>query len=257
MTEQLDRVYIVGAGEVGRRLGRALRATGSKVIDVTRHEGWEDAREDPIGIRLLCVREEDLSTVLDRLTRVPERLIVCVQNGWIRPLVSHTTEVTRGLIWFTSKGDFFEVLRESPFHGPCAAELVARLTAAGIPAGSVDEGLFAALEADKMGFNCVVGLPLAVHGATLERYLTDHYDEARALFEESVSTCAHELGTPAAPGWWRKFCISARPLGWVRATAAKALEFRNGAVARLAEQHGIAVPVTERLLREAGFDPRG
>ena len=41
-------------------------------------------------------------------------------------LVSHRTDVTRGLIWFTSKGEFFEVLRESPFHGPCAAELAAR-----------------------------------------------------------------------------------------------------------------------------------
>ena len=253
MTEQSGRVYIVGAGEVGRRLGHALRGTGSEVIDVTRHEGWKGAREDPTGIRLLCVREEDLATVLDRLAGVPDRSIVCIQNGWIRPLVSHRTDVTRGLIWFTSKGDFFEVLRESPFHGPCAAVLADRLAAGGIPAGNVDESLFAALEADKMGFNCVVGLPLAVHGVTLERYLTDHRDEARALVEESVSTCARALDTTADSGWWREFCIAAQPLGRVRATAAKALEFRNGAVARLAEQQGITVPVTERLLRKVGF----
>ena len=254
ITAQLARVYIIGAGEVGRRLGHALRAAGAEVLEVTRRNGWVEAASDLPGCRLVCVREDDLAAVLDRLAVVPDRSIVCVQNGWIRPLLSRRQDVTRGLIWFTSKGEFFEVLRESPFEGTCAAELAARLTAGGIPAHSVDDEKFAALEADKMGFNCVVGLPLAIHDVTLESYLIEHRDAARALFEESVATCARALGVTAEGTWWQDFCSAARPIGWIRATAAKALAFRNGAVARLARAHGIAVPVTDRLLRQAGFD---
>ena len=254
MSGPLEPIHIIGPGEVGRRLARALRASGSEVVEVTRREGWDRAAHDPDGVRLVCVREEDLSAVLDALEGVPRGSIVCVQNGWIRPVLSDAPDVTLGLIWFTSKGDFFRILRPSPFHGPHGAEIAARLTAGGVPATSVDSTEFAELEADKMGFNCIVGLPLAIHGVTLERYLGDSDDEAHALFEESVTTCARALGVTADPEWWRAFRTSARPLGWIRTTVAKALEFRNGAVARLARRHGIAVPVTERLLREVGFD---
>ena len=254
MPEQIGRVHVIGAGEVGRRLGKAFRATGTEVLEVTRDTGWRRALDDPDGVRLVCVREEDLSTVLERLAGIPDRSIVCVQNGWLRPMLSERPDITRGLVWFTSKGDFFEILRESPFHGPCAPALATRLSSGGIPSGHVDAARFASLEADKMGFNCVVGLPLAVHGVTLGVYLKDHRDEALQLFEESVSTCARALGTVAEPEWWREFRVAAAPLGWVSTTTAKALEFRNGAVARLASRHGVAVPVTERLLREVGFD---
>lgn len=255
MTGQLARVYIIGAGEVGRRLGRALRTVGSEVIEVTRSEGWDNAANDSVGARLVCVREEHLAAVLDRLSGVPDRSIVCIQNGWIRPLLADAPHVTRGLVWFTSKGDFFEVLRSSPFHGPCADDIASLLAEGGIPARSVDTAAFAALEADKMGFNCVVGLPLAVRGVALGEYLTNREKEAHELFEESVTTCARALGAAVDPEWWPQFRVAAQPLGWVRATSAKALEFRNGAVARLAREHGIAVPVTDRLLREVGFDP--
>ncbi len=254
MTGPMEPIYIIGTGEVGRRLSQALRTSRSEVIEVTRREGWDHATHDPDGVRLVCVREEDLALVLDRLAGVPDRSIICIQNGWIRPVLSGTPHVTRGLVWFTSKGDFFEILRPSPFHGPFADDLTSRLTAGGIPATSVTNAEFAALEADKMGFNCVVGLPLAVHGVTLQTYLTDYHDEAHELFEESVTTCAHALGATNDPDWWYEFCVATQPLGWISTTVAKALEFRNGAVARLARKHGIAVPVTDRLLLEVGFD---
>ena len=257
MTGSPERIYIIGSGEVGRRLAQALRTSGSEVVEVTRREGWARAARDPDGVRLVCVREEDLAGVLERLKGVSHRSIICVQNGWIRPLLSKLPNVTRGLIWFTSKAEFFEILRPSPFHGPHAESLATRLTAGGIPATSVDSEEFAALESDKMGFNCVVGLPLAVHGITLRSYLADFRDEARGLFEESVTTCARALAATRNARWWDDFCVAAQPLGWVTTNSAKALDFRNGAVARLARRHGIAVPVTDRLLREVGFDLSG
>jgi hypothetical protein len=242
-------IYVIGFGEVGQRLARALGQAGVDAVPVTRDSGWDRVVNDPEGVRLICVREQQLAVVLERLEQVPDRQIVLVQNGWIRPLLEDRPDVTRGLIWFTSKGEFFRVLRPSPFTGPLADRLVGALEAGGIPASAVDSVEFAALDADKMGFNCVVGLPLAVHQRTLGDYLDGYRDEAHELFTESVTACAEALRTTVDPAWWPRFINSAEPLGWVRATVAKALEFRNGAVAKLASQLGLETPVTDRLLR--------
>jgi hypothetical protein len=250
VSNQLGRVYVIGMGEVGRRLFDALEAVGVDLIAVTREQGWGRAESDPDGLRLVCVREEVLEPVIERLRNVPDDQIVAVQNGWIRSFFNHLHDPTRGLIWFTSKGDFFEVLRPSPFHGPWAEALATALVAGGIPATAVHEPEFGRLDADKMGFNCVVGLPLAVHGLSLAEYLDRHRDEAHELFTESVTACATALGTTPDPDWWDGFLRSVEPLGWVSTGIAKALEFRNGAVVRLASENGIPVPVTERLLED-------
>lgn len=235
-------------GEVGRRLASALAATGVEVVPVTRDAGWDAVRADPRSPLLLCVREEALPPLLDRLRGTDPARLVLVQNGWIRPLLAGLEGCTRGLVWFTSKGEFFRVLRPSPFAGPLAAPLAAALEAGGIAAAAVPPAAFGALDAEKMGFNCVVGLPLAVHGLALGEYLDRHGAEAEALFAESAGTCARALGAAADPEWWPTFLRACEPLGWVRASAAKALEYRSGAVLRLAREQGVAVPVTERLL---------
>ena len=249
MVEDLSRVYVIGMGEVGRRLATALEAAGIEVVGVTRDQGWVRAASDAHGVRLVCVREEALEAVLLKLHAVPSQLIVAVQNGWIRPLLAGREHHTQGLIWFTSKGDFFCQLRPSPFCGPLAEQLASALSSGGISATAVDAHRFSELEVDKMGFNCLVGLPLAVHGVTLGVYLEDHRDEAQTLFRESTAACAADLDVSVDEHWWDQFVASCAPIDWVRTGTAKALEFRNGAVARLAARHGIPVPVTTRLLQ--------
>jgi hypothetical protein len=248
LTTMSEPVYVIGMGEVGRRLATALERARVPVAPVTRDRGWREAAGGGDGVRLICVREGSLAAVLERLRQVPSRQLALVQNGWIRPLLEHHEEATRGLIWFTSKGEFFRQLRPSPFAGPVAGALVEALGAGGIAAHAVSPAELARLEAEKMGFNCLVGLPLAVHGLSLAEYLEGFPEEAHALFSESVSVTAEALGTVAEPSWWPAFLESAAPLGWVRAGTAKALEFRNGAVADLARQLGRAVPVTDALL---------
>ena len=105
------------------------------------------------------------------------------------------------------------------------------------------------LDADKMAFNCVVGLPLAVHGLSLGEYLDGRREEARAVFDEALGVCAGALGAQAESDAWERFLLSAQPLGWVRVANAKALEFRNGAVVELARRHGSEAPVNEELMR--------
>jgi len=235
-------------GEVGRRLAAALESAGVEVVPVTRSSGWERAISDPDGLRLICVREEALASVLDRLAGVSGALVAAVQNGWIRPVLHRHPGATRGLIWFTSKGDFYNPLRPSPFSGPWAELLATALVSGGLPASAVDADSFDALEADKMGFNCVVGLPLAVHGLSLGDYLEHEAGEAEQLFVESATVCARALACPVDPGWWSGFRQSVEPLGWVSTSRAKALEFRNQAIVRLAEKGGGQAPVNRRLL---------
>jgi hypothetical protein len=244
---------VVGVGEVGRRIGAALDAAGVPWTPVTRSVGWDDIRWDSERIVLVCVREEHLGGVLQRLEGRDPRSVVLVQNGWIRPLLDDWSGCTRGLIWFTSKGEFFRSLRPSLFAGHLAGAITETLGRGGLAAEAVTEGEFCALEAEKMGFNCVVGLPLAVHQVSLAEYLGSMGDEAEALFRESAETCAEALGVPASPVWWDAFRTAAEPIGWMRASAAKALEYRSGAVLRIAGELGREVPTTRRLLAATGF----
>jgi len=247
------RCFVVGMGEVGRRLAGGLAAAGVETVGVTRVEGWERLgvdRESPV---LVCVREEALADALSRLRgTAPERLVF-VQNGWVRPLLDGEAGCSRGLIWFTSKGEFFRVLRPSVFSGPAAEAVAASLERGGIAATAQGHDAFARSEAEKMGFNCVVGLPLAVHGVSLEEYLRERRPEAEAVFAEAIAVTARALGVTPASDWWPEFVRVAEPIGWVRASVAKALEYRNGAVAQLAATLGIDAPVNRSLLTAAGF----
>jgi len=248
MTDDLRRTYVIGMGEVGRRLAGALERTGVEVRPVTRSEGWIEAAVDPDGLRLLCMREQDLGGALARLRGVDPRLLVAVQNGWVRPLLEDFPGCGRGLIWFMSKGEHYHPLRPSPFSGPRSEGLVSALCAGGIDALGVDDHELAVLEADKMGFNCVVGLPLAVHGITLGEYLDRHTEEARAVFSEAVDVCAAALGVEPPAGAFEAFVRSVEPLRFVAAATAKALDLRNGAVVQLADELDLDAPVNRALL---------
>jgi ketopantoate reductase len=248
----IPRVHIIGMGEVGRRLAGALHRAGVAALPVTRTQGWDEAREDRIGLCLVCVREEALAEVLDTLRGVPSERLVLIQNGWIRPLLHDLPGATRGLIWFTSKGEFFQILRPNPLTGPAAGDLALALAAGGLPSEAVASNLFDRLDADKMGFNCVVGLPLAVHGTTLEEYLADFADEAKAVFEEAVDICSEAIGADHDENAWSAFLDSAKHLGWIRVSEAKALDFRNRAVIALAASLGRPAPANAGLLRKYG-----
>ena len=239
---------MIGMGEVGRRLAGALERAGVDVVRVMRAAGWEQTLSADAGARIVCVGETQLAAVVERLRSVPPESLVFVQNGWIRPDLAAVAGHTRGLVWFTSKGEFFRSLRPSLFAGPLAVDMAAVLSAGGIAAEALDDAAFRAAEAEKMGFNCVVGLPLAVHGITLAEYVTRHPAEARAVFDEAAAVTARALGVAADPGWWADFLLAAEPLGWVKSGAPKALAYRNGAVVALARRLGLDAPINLRLL---------
>lgn len=245
-----EQVFVIGMGAVGSRLADSLRRVKTPVVEVTRTTNQDRAASSEPGLRVVCVREDDLAPVLDRLGPRDPSELVTIQNGWVRDLVPKGS--TRGLIWFTAKGDFFRPLRPSPFAGPAGERLATALAAEGIPAEAVDAGRLDPLDADKMGFTCVVGLPLAVHGCSLEAYLREHADEARAVWTEAVSVCCEATGCSSPESGWDRFVADVQPIGWVAPQRAKALEWRNGAVVRLARDLGLEAPVNQRLLAAHG-----
>lgn len=256
---KLDRAIVVGMGEVGRRLESALEASGVSVDAVTRHEGWDVATDARIDApRVLAMREHDLDDAFERFPIPLHSCLMLVQNGFLDVPLRGFGDAGRGLIWFTSKGDLFEVLQESLFFAGDASELAADLDAGGIPAralDSVDE--FRVEMIVKGAWNCVVGLPLAVHDQPLGEYLDAHRDEWHAVVGETCEAAGPFYGvsvdTDAAI---RRVEETTRKIRSVRG-GAKALEFRNGAVARLGRKTGVATPVNDRLLRAVGFDPEG
>jgi len=249
--------FIVGMGEVGRRLAGALGRADWRVRPVRRDEGWDEAQlADEPGLRIVAVREEALVAVLERLAAIPREKLVLVQNGFLEPVHGDLGSVTRGLIYFTSKGDFFLSLCPSPFYGPAARPLAAALSDGGLETEPIDgSGAFLRAMVVKGFWNCVVGLPLAVHRIDLATYLADRGLEVEALAQETALAAGAQYEVTLDPeDAMRKLHETTGGLGHVRG-GAKALAWRNGAVAWFGRRHGLPTPVTDRLLRAAGYDP--
>lgn len=244
-------------GEVGRRLQGALERARWSVGAVTRSSGWDRALDprDPCP-RIVAVREEQLQAVLDRFPATMRGKLVLVQNGFLEPVHGDLGAVTRGLVYFTSKGDFFKVLCPSPFHGAQATALAAALVEGGIAASTLDDlDAFLAAMVVKGVWNAVVGLPLAVHGVDLATYLRDHRREFDALVTESALAAGKHYEVAVDPRSAADTILeTTRELGWVRG-GKKALPWRNGAIAWFGRTQDVETPVNDRLLRSVGYDP--
>ena len=244
-------------GEVGRRLAGALERSGWEVRPVTRDAGWSGALDpDDPAPRLLAVREEDLGQVLERIPVSLRPRLVLVQNGFLEAVHGPLGPVTRGLIYFTSKGEFYEVLCPSVFHGPLAAPFVEALGGGGISSRlATDHRAFLEAMIVKGIWNAVVGLPLAVHDVDLGTYLESYRDELEALADESARAAGAEYGVElGGEVAVRKILDTTSALRRVRG-GVKALAWRNGAIARFGRRHSIPTPVTDRLLRASDYDP--
>jgi len=254
---EIQQAQIIGMGEVGRRIEDALTRAGWTVHPVTRQEGWDRALDesDP-SPRIVAVREEALEGILGRFPPTMRERLVLVQNGFLEPVSGDLGPVTRGLIYFTSKGEFYRELCPSSFHGRQALPLAAALAEGGIATRTLDDlGEFLVAMVVKGIWNAVVGLPLAVHGVDLASYLRDRRREFEELVDESARASGPEYNVridPAAA--MRTILETTGELGWVRG-GKKALPWRNGAIAWFGRKHGVETPINDRLLRAAGYDP--
>ncbi|MCC7537603.1 MAG: hypothetical protein IT379_15375 [Deltaproteobacteria bacterium] len=240
-------ITVVGPGDVGSVFVRAAEGAGEGVRVVRRGDDVRTSslREGPI---VVAVREEDLAGVAGAL-RSAARRAVFVQNGYVEPILEPLGEITRGLLWFTAKGDFFHVLGPSPFFGPQAESMVALLTRSGIDAVVIDDPVDQVREkAFKLAWSCVVGLPVALRATTLAAYLDQERVEAAALVDEVCSVLSATWGIPiSASDAYARLLETTGELGWMTGST-KGLSMRNGAIAQLGRAHGVATPVNDRLL---------
>jgi 2-dehydropantoate 2-reductase len=252
--------FVIGQGEVGRRLAAALEAAGAEPRLVRRDAGWEAALDpaDPAP-RVASVREEDLAAAWARFEATLHGRLVLVQNGFLEGRIGAPGELanaSRGLIWFTAKGAFFRELMPSLFFGPAADALAGVLARGGLASRLVtDPAEFRRELVLKGAWNAIVGLPLAVHGVDLATYRSAFAAELAALADESCRAASAEYGVSVdADEALARLAATTAELGWVRG-GTRALPFRNGAIARFGRRHGVPTPVTDRLLRAAGCAP--
>lgn len=255
----MKRAFVIGPGNVGRRIQAALEADGWRVQVVTRRDGLEDAADPSDETpRIVAVREDDLQGVLERLPYETRLRVLLVQNGFLEARLGDLGLVSRGLIYFTAKGDFFKVVGTSVFYGPLAEPIARALVRREIAARvERDHEAFLRAMIVKGLWNSVVGLPLAVHGTDLGTYLENRGAEFESLVEEGARAAGAAYGVEVS-GSEAAHTIreTTTALHHVRG-GTTALAWRNGAIAKFGRRHGVPTPVNDRLLLAAGYDPSG
>lgn len=237
---------LIGAGEVGRVF---LRSTARSVRVVRRADPLELQGD---GTVLVAVREEDLASLIDPLRPAANRCAF-VQNGLVDEVLAPLGEVTRGLVWFTAKGETFHVLAPTVFHGPRAEDCARWLDEVGVASRVVrDEHEFRREVARKLAWNNVAGLGPFVRGVTLGEYIEHHREEVRGVIDETLRVCAARDGVSANTDETLAMVLATTvPLAALRG-GNKALSFRNGAVQRWGRLLGIETPIQDGLLALTG-----
>ncbi len=248
-----QRLVVVGAGRVGSAMVRAAEAAGVPVTVVGRG-GDGLAHVAPGAPIVVCTRADDLDEVLRAVPTLHRPHLVFVQNGMILPFLRDhgLAHATLGLIYFaaTSRQGPIEPGAPSLFHGRHAAELVAVLDAAGIPAREVPRWEeFAKEIAVKLAWNIVFGLLGDTFDETVGETATRHHAEVEALGREVAPVLAAAVRAPVpADELVERLVAYSLGIPTFRA-AVKELRWRNGWLAAFASRLGIATPKHDRLFR--------
>jgi ketopantoate reductase len=163
--------------------------------------------------------------------------------------------VTRGLLFFavSKRGDRPDPGGPSPFHGPHAATVVAWLGELGIPAEVASAGAFAAIELEKLIWNCAFGLLCQVYGETVGEIVGGRAEELRDLVAEMVAIGEVELDvTLELDPLVERLCAYSRSIAGYRG-AVKEWRWRNGWFVEASAARGVTMPTHARLLAQAGL----
>ena len=249
---------IIGAGRIG---GALAAASPQPCTLVTREHGWA-ALLGPAGDPLLvCVRNDDVAAVVERVPVVRRADLVFVQNGMIDGwLAAHgLADSTRGVLFFAvaTRGGAIEPGGVSPFTGPHAPALADWLLSLGVAAQAVDRARFSAIMLEKLIWNAAFGLLCERHGVTAGEVLGRHADDLARVAAELNAVGRAALGVHLEDG-----ALLAR----LRAFAAripdtraglKEWPWRGGWFVAAARERGLEMPTHERLLAALPRRPTG
>jgi hypothetical protein len=246
-------VIVLGLGEVGRRIAEGARRAGDSVRELRRGDSLSDTLSavSDRALVVLAMREDDLEGPLrEALARCPSGVIV-LQNGWIDELLEGR-EVTRAVLWFTAKGDFFASARESVVGGPHAQRFARWALAAGAPCRVVSPDDARREAREKAAWSCLVGPGVAAYGVTFAEMLALDEHTARRIVEEACEVASRALGEEVSKvNAWRMVTDTVGALGWMRG-GSKGLAWRSGRVVRWAEEtlgDGMAAVRNAEVLR--------
>lgn len=252
---------VIGGGRIGTALTQRSLAHGLEVPLVTRSAGWQ-ALEAPAGVPVaVCVRNDDLSAVVDRVPPHRRADLVFLQNGMLRPwLAEHgLTDASRGLLFFAvaQRGSPPVPGGMSPMVGRQAPAMVAWLRRLDLPAAVVTAGEFAAVEVEKLLWNSVFGLLCQVHGCSVGEVVGQHRRQVYELAQEMLAlagpVCHAELALMPLVD---RLCAYSLAIADYHG-AVKEWPWRNGWFVQEAVRRGVACPVhAELTLGLAELTPR-
>lgn len=251
------KVAIIGAGRIGSALAALSAEHGQPCDLITREHGHQALSSEAGDPVLVAVRNDDLDPVLTRVPGARRDDLVFIQNGMLRPWLRERglRAVTRGLFFFAvgCRGDRPLPGAPSPFTGPHAPAMVTWLTALGLPAEVVDPPTFAAIELEKLIWNCAFGLLCQVHAVDVGIVVDAHADELQALVAEMAEIGARALAVDLEiPPLVERLSAYSRSIAGYRG-AVKEWPWRNGWFASRAAEYGLAMPVHNALLDRAGL----
>ncbi len=254
----MKQIVIIGAGRIG---GALAAASPLPCTLVTRDRGW-DALRGPAGDPLLvCVRNDDLEAVVERVPAPRRADLVFVQNGMLDGwLAAHgLADSTRGVLFFAvgQRGGAIDPGGVSPFTGPHVPALADWLISLGVPAQAVDRPRFAAVMLEKLIWNAAFGLLCERHEVSVGEVLGRHAEELALVVAELEAVGRAALGVSLE---------HAALLARLRAFAAripdtraglKEWSWRGGWFVTAAREHGLEMPTHARLLAGLARRPTG
>jgi ketopantoate reductase len=250
-------VIVIGAGRIGTALAARHDDHGQpRFLLVDRQRGWEQIDPEPGGAIVLAVRNDDLAAVIDRVPQQRHGDLVFVQNGMLRPWLDARglAEATRGLLFMAvpTVGAAIEPGGESPFWGPHAQAMVDAFTAVGLPAKQVDAQTFAAIELEKLIWNCAFGLFCQALDCDVGTVVEQHRPRLRLLVAELLAVGGPALGVELElDPLVERLCEYSRSIPSYRG-AVKEWPWRNGWFVSTARARKIRTPTHDMLLLAIG-----
>jgi ketopantoate reductase len=251
-----ESVFVIGAG----RIGTALAARDPKrFVLIDRERGWEQLEPRASGPIVLAVRNDDLAEVMERVPAQRHRDLVFVQNGMLRPWLEQKglSSATRGLLFMAvpSVGAAIQPGQpgsESPFFGRHAQAMVDAFTSVDLPAKLVDAPTFAAIELEKLIWNCAFGLFCQALDCNVGTVVEQHRPRLRLLVAELLTVASPSFGVELElDPLVDRLCEYSRSIPSYRG-AVKEWPWRNGWFVATARAQKRRTPTHDMLLLAIG-----
>lgn len=249
----------IGAGRIGSSLAGLAARHGLPYRLIDRTTGWEALDEAPGEPILVCVRNEELKPVIDRVPELRRPDLVFVQNGAIRGLLAEhrLPHATRGVLWLaaTARGGEITPGYPTPFCGPHAPYCAAWFHDAGLGGVPVDWARFSLHELSKMVWISAFGALGDAYDEDCGQIAERRPVEVAALADELRVIGRVDMGVDVDLDWLtRRLLDYAEKIPRYRVSV-REFPWRNGWFMARAAHWDKATPLHKRLLQQGGHWP--